>query len=55
MTAGIETGKRELSQEISTWTDWNLTRDFGENAAWWWIMVLAFNLNAALKSLVLGG
>jgi Transposase DDE domain group 1 len=28
--------------------------DFGENAAWWWIMVLAFNLNAALKSLVLG-
>ena len=29
--------------------------DFGENAAWWWIMVMAFNLNAALKSLVLGG
>jgi hypothetical protein len=29
--------------------------DFGENAAWWWIMVVAFNLNAALKSLVLGG
>jgi hypothetical protein len=29
--------------------------DFGENAAWWWIMVLSFNLNAALKSLVLGG
>ena len=29
--------------------------DFGENAAWWWIMVLAFNLNAAIKSLVLGG
>jgi hypothetical protein len=29
--------------------------DFGENAAWWWIMILAFNLNAALKSLVLGG
>jgi hypothetical protein len=29
--------------------------DFGENAAWWWIMVLAFNLNAALQSLVLGG
>jgi len=29
--------------------------DFGENAAWWWIMVLAFNLNAALKALVLGG
>jgi hypothetical protein len=28
--------------------------DFGENAAWWWIMVLALNLNAALKSLVLG-
>ena len=28
--------------------------DFGENAAWWWIMVLAFNLNAALKCLVLG-
>lgn len=29
--------------------------DFGENAAWWWIMILAFNLNAAMKSLVLGG
>jgi len=29
--------------------------DFGENAAWWWMMVLAFNLNGALKSLVLGG
>jgi Transposase DDE domain group 1 len=29
--------------------------DFGENAAWWWIMVLAFNLSAALKALVLGG
>ena len=29
--------------------------DFGENAAWWWIMILAFNLNTALKSLVLGG
>ena len=27
--------------------------DFGENAAWWWIMILAFNLNAALKLLVL--
>ena len=28
--------------------------DFGENAAWWWMMILAFNLNAALKLLVLG-
>jgi len=28
--------------------------DFGENAAWWWMMILALNLNAALKSLVLG-
>jgi hypothetical protein len=28
--------------------------DFGENAAWWWIMVLALNLNVALKQLVLG-
>jgi len=27
--------------------------DFGENAAWWWIMVLAFNLNSAMKQLVL--
>jgi len=26
---------------------------FGENAAWWWCMVLAFNLNALMKSLVL--
>jgi len=23
--------------------------DFGENAAWWGIMILAFNLNAAMK------
>ncbi len=28
---------------------------FGENAAWWWIMVLAFNLNAAMKHLILKG
>jgi hypothetical protein len=28
--------------------------DFGENAAWWWVMVLALNLNVALKRLVLG-
>jgi hypothetical protein len=28
--------------------------DFGENAAWWWIMVLALNLNVAMKQLVLG-
>lgn len=28
--------------------------DFGENAAWWWMMVLALNLNAAMKALVLG-
>jgi hypothetical protein len=28
--------------------------DFGENAAWWWIMVLALNLNQAMKGLVLG-
>lgn len=28
--------------------------EFGENAAWWWIMVLALNLNSAMKHLVLG-
>jgi hypothetical protein len=28
---------------------------FGANAAWWQIMVLAFNLNSAMKRLVLGG
>lgn len=28
--------------------------NFGENAAWWWITVLAFNLNAAMKRLALG-
>jgi hypothetical protein len=28
--------------------------DFGENAAWWWIMLLAFNLNALMKKLALG-
>lgn len=30
------------------------SEDFGENAAWWWIMILAFNLNAMMKRLVLG-
>ena len=28
---------------------------FGANAAWWAISVLAFNLNSAMKRLVLGG
>lgn len=28
--------------------------DFGENAAWWWIMILAFNLNTLMKQLALG-
>jgi len=28
---------------------------FGENAAWWWITVLACNLNMAMKKLVLKG
>ena len=28
---------------------------FGANAAWWAILVLAFNLNSAMKRLVLGG
>jgi hypothetical protein len=27
--------------------------DFGENAAWWWIMILALNLNSAMQHLVL--
>ncbi len=27
--------------------------DFGENAAWWWIMVIAHNLNAIMKKQVL--
>lgn len=31
------------------------SRSFEANAAWWWIMVLSLNLNAALKKLVLGG
>ena len=29
--------------------------NFGENTAWRWIMIPAFNLNGAFKSLVLGG
>jgi hypothetical protein len=29
--------------------------EFGGNAAWWWIMILAFNLNSAMKQLVLQG
>jgi len=28
--------------------------NFGANAAWWWMMILAMNLNAAMKRLVLG-
>ena len=28
---------------------------FGANAAWWQIMILSFNLNSAMKRLVLGG
>ncbi len=28
--------------------------DFGENAAWWWVMILALNLNQMMKRLVLG-
>ena len=28
---------------------------FGANAAWWQMMILAFNINAAMKHLVLGG
>lgn len=28
--------------------------DFGENAAWWWIMMLSFNLHAAMKALAWG-
>ena len=28
---------------------------FGENAAWWWIMILSLNLNSAMKRLVLEG
>jgi len=28
--------------------------DFGENAAWWWIMILSMNLNSAMKRLALG-
>ena len=29
--------------------------DFGANAAWWWIMIVAMNLNRIMKRLVLGG
>lgn len=29
--------------------------DFGENAAWWWIVILSMNLNAIMKRQVLGG
>ena len=27
--------------------------DFGENAAWWWIMILALNLNVMMKKIAL--
>ena len=29
--------------------------DFGENAAWWWIMILSLNLNAMMKKLAMEG
>ena len=29
--------------------------DFGENAAWRWVMILAMNLNTIMKRVVLGG
>ncbi len=29
--------------------------DYGINAAWWWIMILALNLQTIMKQLVLGG
>lgn len=29
--------------------------DFGGNGAWWWIMILSLNLDAAMRRLVLGG
>jgi hypothetical protein len=48
-----EQAHREMKEDLAGGT--LPSGDFGENAAWWWIMVLAFNLNAALKSLVLGG
>jgi len=28
--------------------------EFGANAAWWWVSVISFNLNALMKSLALG-
>jgi len=31
------------------------SEDFGENAAWWWIMVLSHNLNAMMKKLAMKG
>jgi hypothetical protein len=29
--------------------------DFGENAAWWWIMILSLNIQSIMKHFVLGG
>jgi hypothetical protein len=29
------------------------SEDFGENAAWWWIMILALNLNVMMKKLAM--
>ena len=28
--------------------------DFGENAAWWWVMILALNVQTIMKQFVLG-
>lgn len=49
-------GKSEEAHKVMK-EDWAGGRlpsgDFGENAAWWWIMILALNLKVALKRLVL--
>ena len=29
------------------------SEDFGENAAWWWIMIMALKLNSVMKQLAL--
>jgi hypothetical protein len=46
-----EEAHRVLKEELAGGT--MPSGKFGENAAWWWITVLAFNLNALMKQLAL--
>ena len=54
-STGSTTGAARARRPIEDLAGGKLpSSDFGENAAWWGIMILAFNLNSAMKQLALG-